>query len=363
MSSAVMTNPESVHISRSSSTSSQPVFRSSAVARMARMPVSTLRIWEQRYRAVRPTTAPSGHRMYSSGDVERVVLLRRLTGLGHAIGSLAALGNQQLQELALAQARGMQPVDSDPSVRRAPLRMVVVGQAMARRLQRLAAVHHRAGPMQVVGVFASLAEAAQAGADPAGAGADLLLWQASGLQASAPADLKSAQAAWRAGRVAVCYRYAGAAARDALVATGAVVAREPADDEALGAWLASLAPAAATTAERETVASGAGEAGTREWVLSVLGLTASAVPARRFDDAALTDFASLPSTVACECPRHVAELLMQISSFEAYTAECAHRSADDARLHADLRRVAGAARVLFESALERVAAAEGLALP
>ena len=34
----------------------QPSFRSGAVARMAGMPVSTLRIWEQRYQAVGPTT-------------------------------------------------------------------------------------------------------------------------------------------------------------------------------------------------------------------------------------------------------------------------------------------------------------------
>jgi DNA-binding transcriptional MerR regulator len=67
----------------------QPSFRSGAVARMAHMPVSTLRIWEQRYQAIGPSTASSGHRLYSTADVQRVRLLRQLTGQGHAIGAIA----------------------------------------------------------------------------------------------------------------------------------------------------------------------------------------------------------------------------------------------------------------------------------
>jgi hypothetical protein len=103
--------------------------------------------------------------------------------------------------------------------------------------------------------------------------------------------------------------------------------------------------------------------GAEPWSLGALGLAAGPVPARRFDDATLTEFAGLSSSVGCECPGHVAELLMQIGSFERYSASCASRSPADAELHVHLQRVAGAARMLFEAALERVAKAEGLALP
>ncbi len=87
------------------------------------------------------------------------------------------------------------------------------------------------------------------------------------------------------------------------------------------------------------------------------------MPPRRWDDAALADFANLSPTIACECPRHVAELLMQLSHFEAYSAECEHRNAADAELHAYLRRVATTSRARFEAALEHVALHEGLLLP
>jgi hypothetical protein len=77
----------------------------------------------------------------------------------------------------------------------------------------------------------------------------------------------------------------------------------------------------------------------------------------------LAEFAGQSSTMACECPRHVAELLVQLSHFEAYSAQCASRGAADAELHAHLGRVAAASRARFEDALEQVALHEGLLLP
>ena len=92
----------------------RPSFRSGAVARIAGMPVATLRIWEQRYQAVRPITAASGHRLYMAADVERVTLLRRLTQQGHAIGLLARtqLGGAEAQRFARGlYALGVKPGD------------------------------------------------------------------------------------------------------------------------------------------------------------------------------------------------------------------------------------------------------------
>lgn len=315
---------------------------------MAGMPVSTLRIWEQRYQAVGPTTTPTGHRLYTSADVERVGLLRQLTEQGHAIGSLAGLGMEQLQSVATS--LGQAPSRTDAPQHFATTQIVVVGQAMARRLQRTAVFRPWAQPPQVVAVFDSLAEATQAatGTQPP---IDLLLWQVSGLQDGDLPELETAQQAWRARSAAVAYRFAGAAARKAMAGSGAVVVREPADDAALGAWLWSLTAAQASTTP------------THPWLPPALCFTDSPAPARRFDDASLTEFAGQPSGMACECPSHVAELLIQIAGFEAYCADCTHRSPADAELHAYLHRVAGAARVLFETALERVATAEGRPLP
>lgn len=344
----------------------QPLFRSAAVARQAGMPVATLRIWEQRHRAVRPATAPSGHRLYSATDVDRVLLLRRLTAEGHAIGSIAGLETAQLRRLALSVATST-AADASPSRLPAePLRLVVIGHALAARLQRPAVARRLAVPARVVAVFdtpeaaaAGAAEALGDGLDaPEGVtpleGIDLLLWQVPGLPARVPPTLVAAGAAWRARHTVVVHRFAGAAARRAFEDEGARVQREPLDDEALGAWLATQE--ARPDARRE-------ETHDPPPPPDVRVPAADAVPPRRFDDATLTAIAALPSSVACECPRHVAELLMQLAGFEAYSAACASRGPADAALHAHLHQVAGQARALFESALERVAHHEGLPLP
>ncbi len=353
-----MTSPKPVQPPSPRPDLQPPTFRSGAVARMAGMPVATLRIWEQRYQAVRPTTAASGHRLYSSADIERVSLLRQLTEQGHAIGLLAALGIGQLRHM-----REMMPVPKvaasgnwhEAAPQPLPMRIVVVGQALARRLQRLVERQPGRTVLEWVGVFDSLAEAAQAAPRSAEHGVDLLLWQAASLQPGARHELRVAQNAWGAPATAVVYRYASAAGRAELTGAGAAMLHEPADDESLGQWLTSL--------ERRAATAGDDRRGPDLAHPAAMDPADRLASAPRFADAALTEFAGLSSAMACECPSHLAQLLLQISNFETYSGDCAHRSAADAQLHAYLQRVAGAARMLFETALEHVAIAEGLPLP
>lgn len=367
-----MPQPKSLRLPRQPEGPGQPSFRSGAVARRADMPVATLRIWEQRYQAVAPTTSDSGHRLYSAADIERVVLLRQLTTQGHGIGSLARLDLGQLQALAAALPTPVADADADsrhtPGWHQQPLRLVVVGQAMAHRLRR-AAILRRWGRVPVVlGVYASLAEAVQAAQAAEATGApghgsappDLLLWQAAGLHGHSVGELAAATDALGPRQTAVAYRFAGASTKRQLLDAGVALIQEPSDDEALGHWLSALeANLLRASSDSPPTAARVGD----PWAPGALGLTSSPAPARRFDDAALTAFAGLPSTVACECPKHLADLLIQVASFEAYSADCQHRSPADAALHGYLHRVAGAARVLLETALERVAVEEGLHLP
>jgi MerR family transcriptional regulator, light-induced transcriptional regulator len=159
--------------------------------------------------------------------------------------------------------------------------------------------------------------------------------------------LKTSSPALAALPKAVLYRFASASTCSALAAAGVALLREPQDDAVIGQWLQhTLQALPSVRAEsREAPPPDAG------------------VPPRRWDDAALADFAGLSSTIACECPRHVAELLMQLSHFETYSAECQHRNAADAELHAYLQQVAATSRARFEAALEYVALHEGLILP
>lgn len=75
------------------------------VARLTGLSPYVLRIWEQRYGAVEPQRTATNRRLYSSGDVERLSLLREVTQAGYNIGQVATLPADKLRELAATSGR------------------------------------------------------------------------------------------------------------------------------------------------------------------------------------------------------------------------------------------------------------------
>jgi MerR family transcriptional regulator, light-induced transcriptional regulator len=323
--------------------------RSGAVARMLRMPVATLRVWERRYALTQPALSPSGQRLYSANDVRRLALIKQLTDLGHAIGSLAPLDMAQLQQVAATHAQVLVAAQTGAAPPEPGLvpgkawRVVVIGAALGARLRRPELLRRLGRPVQWIGPFDDAAQAAASRAEEV----DAVLVHEPRLHDGWLAAFDAAAPAFAALPKAVLYGFAADATCEALANADTALLREPQPDAVLAQWLRGLADAAGPHRPA---------AGERR-------LRADPVPPRRWDDAALSDFAGLSSTIACECPRHVAELLLQLSHFEAYSADCQHRSPSDAELHAYLRQVAADSRARFEQALEQVALHEGLLLP
>ena len=83
---------------------------------------------------------------------------------------------------------------------------------------------------------------------------------------------------------------------------------------------------------------------------------------RRYSDEDLARLAALSSTIKCECPRHLAELITSLSAFEQYSSECESRNLKDAELHAYLCATAAQGRHMFEKALGHVIEAENIDL-
>lgn len=110
-----------------------PMYRSGTAARMAKMPVSTLRVWEQRYGVISPAKSESGQRLYSSDDVRRLALLRALVNQGHAIGAIAHADSTELQQLLEASVAVEAPA---PAPSTAAISMAVCGALLAERVRR-----------------------------------------------------------------------------------------------------------------------------------------------------------------------------------------------------------------------------------
>ena len=345
-----MTQPPSTP----SSPANEPRFRSGAVARMVGMPVTTLRVWERRYHLGHAATTASGHRMYAAHDVERLALMKRLTQMGHAIGSIASLDLETLQRVASTHAttRAQAKASLVPAPHDGPTRVIVLGAALAARLQRPRVQQALGARMEVIGTFDSLADVRRRAR---GLEADLLLVFEASLDEDQSRPLANTARSLQGARVAVVYDFMTLQARDAYRREGIELLRGQDDDDALVAWLDGMLGARAGGGDRDDADASSGDAPVA-WGESL------PVTPRRYDDLTLTDFAGLSTTIACECPRHVAEILMLLSHFEDYSATCGNRDPEDAKLHAYLQRVAGASRALFEQALERLAVHEGLVL-
>ena len=337
--------------SEASGTSARSLHRSGAVARMLSMPVATLRVWERRYQLTQPALTPSGQRLYSADDIQRLALIKQLTDLGHAIGSLAPLDMPQLQDVASTHAQASaatQRKEGSTVTYPTPMRtwrLALVGEALGTRLQRPALQRRLDRAVVVLGPFDNIAQAA---AELQGSQIDALLFHEPQLHGGWLAAIEAAAPALAGVPKAVLYSFAADPVCEALATSGTALLREPQPDAVVAQWLSSLSVRAASAR------------------LSAVDLPepeAHPVPPRRWNDAALADFVNLSSTIACECPRHVAELLMQLLHFEAYSAACEHLNAADAELHVYLRQVATASRARFETALEHVALHEGLPLP
>lgn len=352
-----MTTLPNPNLDAPADTPAEPRHRSGTAARLAGLPAATLRVWERRYGVVAAPKSESGQRLYSRHDVQRLTLIKQLVDRGHAIGTVALLSLAQLAELARTAAPVPPAASLDrpllrPSGHAAPsgplagaaramnaepaaqaVQTVVVGRSLASRLQRRGYAH-----LVLAHVLDEL-DAVPALQPPKAI--DLLIVHTASLMPESAHRVMVAASALKPGRVVVLYGFGAQGVVDSLYAAGVTIRREPISDRELDAVIAGPALQAAAV---------------------------SAVPLwgdhpRRYDDDALLALAAISPTIACECPRHLAEIVLQLSSFERYSAECADRGPADALLHQHLRNVTAAARSLFESALERVAMAEGLNLP
>lgn len=307
-------------------TGAEVTFRSGVAARLAGLSAETLRVWERRYDLSAARRSAHGQRLYTAEQVQRLGLLKQLVDRGHPIGQLAHLSMEELRTLGGGTRDGM-PVR--------PIDIVVVGLGLARRI---AASPH---DTLLLNVQASCSRFEQSDFLRSGLRTEVLLVELAEPDERAIPMIEAASAALHAVAVVVLYRFSASATIRALRAQGWLVARVPSE-------MGELVPLCRQALEGQHLPPRA----------------ADAMPAGpRFDEEMLVSLTSASSKLACECPRHMAELLLMIGSFERYSAQCASRNSADAQLHQDLYQSAGQARMILEAALERLARAEGIPLP
>ena len=315
--------------------------RIGAVSSLSGVPVPTLRVWETRYGAFRPSKSGGSHRLYNDEDVLRASLLRQLTANGHAISTVANLGAADLSALLnqQRQSRGRKVSLAQPS---RSVKVAVIGLALAARFQSHPLLQGISGVnFQVTD---SLPDLDSALAQPWQDRPDILLVRVNSLHMAAHAALRRLIDQHAIAQVIVLYSYGQERVVEAMKMAGMIVRREPITERDF----AELINAVLLIDPRQA---------------NDFAQPGVMIPPRKYSDQTLMQVAGISTNVLCECPRHVAELIAQLAHFEQYSQECLNNSLEDAHLHAQLSAISGTARALFERALEMVADHEGIDLP
>jgi MerR family transcriptional regulator, light-induced transcriptional regulator len=318
-----------------------PVHRIGAVSSLCGVPVATLRVWERRYGVVAPPKTDGGQRLYSDHDVLKLTLLKTLTQHGHAISTMGAFAVPQLQSM-LNDHRAAKSLQNDKASIPGSISLAVVGFPLASRIEteRFTQVF---GPQTTLKVDHMFADIKQALAASVNGSPDILLVQMGSVQVSIQQDLQRLRQQLGVRRCVLIYHFATVAVLQYLHSAGVIARREPVSDVELSDIIHSVAYV------------------DNSWSLPATSGT-GIIPPRKYSDRVLQRMADISTNVLCECPRHVADLVGMLNSFEAYSQDCLSRTTEDARLHSYLTAVSGSARALFEQALERIAAHEKIDL-
>jgi DNA-binding transcriptional MerR regulator len=316
------------------------VHRIGAVSSLSGVPVPTLRVWESRYGAFKPEKTTGSHRLYNEEDVLRATLLRQLTEAGHAISTVAHLEADRLSGM-LHQQRSSRlqraVVQDGPRT----VSVAVVGLLLATRLQSAQFQEGLSGiALRVSDTVRDLAEAA---VHVFASTPDILIVRVNSLHQATHAALRRLMDQHRLSQVIVLYSFGQDRVVASMKLAGMIVRREPIPDTELADLIRSQV-LIDTSQPIGTAPSGV------------------MIPPRKYSDQTLLRMAGISTDVLCECPKHVAELIAQLASFEQYSQECLNNSVEDAHLHARLSAISGSARALFERALEMVAEHEGISL-
>lgn len=311
-----------------SPTPTDDAYRIAAVSRLTGMPIPTIRMWERRYGVVSPARSAGNGRLYSRADIERLTLLKAAVDAGHAIGTVAPLSDEQIH------ARLGEALPRPGPSPRQQCRVAVHGPALAERLDKAWAER---SDIRLVGL--------EEWSETTGERPDALIAEISTLTATALKSLRQLRTRSRAALTIVVYGFGTRQALARLDQEGIIALGMPADPS----HLARICHLGLSMQGPET-------AGIEQQLLQPAA-------ARRYDDRFLATVARLPTTVRCECPNHLADLLTKLNAFEQYSLECESSDPADASVHALLYAAAAHCRELLEHALQRVLAHEGIADP
>jgi hypothetical protein len=274
---------------------------------------STLRVWEARYQIITPIRTEGGARRYTREDCLRLKWIKALVDVGYKPRLLASLSLDELKvELDSATGASGAGASSHPDVR-----LGAFGSTAWAASFLSPPSFDAARDVRRVESLSDLEQYV--------AGLDALVIFTNGLQASLAKRIADLSSAHPSKRWMVVYEFSSAMALSELQSTGVTCLRYPLSPIEFSAQLKSL------LAERGR----------------------DSAPQRPFFTAeSLQTILAEQHKILCECPKHLAQLLLSLHGFVEYSENCADDSPAEALVHKKLRDIATQSIMQLESGLK-----------
>jgi len=296
------------------------------VARRTQTHPETIRVWERRYELIVPGRSETGRRLYSENDIAKLTLVKRLTELGHSVSSLAKLSNDELRDRLNAS------LASEPSKyteQLSKLRVVFANDALRLRLSRDLLIHE---DITVVDFpYKNLSSVMEQRAD-------IVIVDLVTLNEESLSDVRHYLSETGCESALVIFNFGTKKSILELEDAGVVCLKGSVAAAEIYRACRSIKPTLSNSRPALN----------------------QPLTSPRFTNEQLSRIAALTSKIACECPNHLAELIINLTAFEKYSSECANRNEEDAQLHSQLNQAAGASRLILEESLIRLMEIEGI---
>ncbi len=307
-----------------SNTSSTPYFEVGAVSKITGLSPNTLRTWERRKFIEACSRSASGRRRYSQEQVEMLALMKKLTGLGDAISSIAELDLTGLRNRLLEyQTNHTEAV----SLRKSSSTVLPIGNKAKTWTSIL--------PVQ----FRIVTEAEK---NP-----DIIVIDLDSSPIECRRRISITSHEYPDTPIALLHDFAPRDLIRQYANEGMSIIRIPCPPELLVHYInAAIAKATHQNAPENSE-------------------SPSEIPdtPRIFSDKQLATIAASNPNIKCECPHHISALVASLASFENYCRRCENESPEDADVHTYLGTEISKARAIVEGALLYLCEKDNLTIP
>ena len=319
-------------------------YKIGAVSRITGIGSETLRAWERRYKAVTPKRTDSGDRQYSREDVAKLLMLKSLIDCGISIGSVASLNEAELKNILEAHSNKKDTKTNEgqksQTVSDVDCNIALLGSSFPVRV--LDGLEEVKG-INLVGTYESVNEFQNTSDNSTQI--NIVVAETPTINSNTKEQMMNVLKASGAWHVILIYGFANQKQIEEIQSSQITVVRSAVDVQELARLCIFHSGGSERLPGLETG--------------STLHYEQT-IPSRIFSNKQLTKLADISSTIKCECPKHLSDIVKDLVSFEIYSAECENENAQDAALHNFLHATTAQARSMLEEAMSHLIRVEGI---